>query len=872
MDLKFKNLLLVGVMFFAMAGISFASANDPQTLSGHVAKIVSLSNQGTSLDSNQTLSVNIVLPMRNQDQLNSLLKHMYTRKDPAYHQFLKTADFQSRFAPVSPDVDYVKNYLINQGFKYVSTSRDNFIIKMTATPALLNKTFGVQLYNYTKDSVKYFSTKVDPKVPMPMVGKIAAIGGLNNVAIFQGHFHKLNSLGKNTVNKNAVTPKFGSGPGGFLGPQDVSKAYNFNSIPAKGIGQTVALFELDGYYPSDVSTYQRQFGLSNVPLQNVLIDGFNGLPSGTGGSAEVTLDIELVAAFAQGLSSIMVYEAPNSWQAWSDEWHQIANDNIAKSVSCSWGLSEDLTSAPVITDNQQIFAQMAAQGQSVFIAAGDNGAYDNGYSLSVDEPAAEPMVTGVGISKLSVTSTGAYSSETASLYGGGGISGVEAIPSYQQGMISQASLGSTSNRNVPDVALTADPATGYAFYISGAWNGYWGSSLAAPIWAAFTALVNQSVVPLNQNGAGFINPLIYQIAQSGNFANDFHNITTGNNSFYPAGPGYSDATGLGSMNALNLYNDLVAMSSSAPAAPANFSATAGNGQVALSWSVSSGALSYNVKRLNGNSYTTIASKVTSTSYADTTVAGLTSYTYVVSAVNGVGESSDSSPSTVTTPAITIPNAPTGLTATANNSNVALAWTASSGAVWYNVKRSTVNPNASQKAIKSMAAKPKDSFTVIATVNGASYTDSSLASGTYYYKVTAGNSAGESADSNVAQTSVQSPEDIITGLYASILKRQPDYEGFAYWVQNYKNGTPLSYIQSAFTNSPENARRLAGLKTGYEGVTLNSTATDLINGFYQNFFGHKASTNQMNFWMMYHNWGIYLEFIRQYILWGFGPNN
>jgi kumamolisin len=267
---------------------------------------------------------------------------------------------------------------------------------------------------------------------------------------------------------------------------------------------------------------------------------------------------------------------------------------------------------------------MAAQGQAVFAGAGDNGAYDlGGTFLQVIEPGSQPYVTAVGISILNTNPDGSYSSETAAAPGGGGVSGIFTIPSYQTPAASQAvgaAMVSTTMRNVPDVVLLADSpdAYGYAVYVNGTWRGGYGSSLSAPVWASFISLVNQG---LGQNGPlGFANPALYRIAQGSRYADDFHDITTGNNNYYPAEPRFDDATGLGSFNGLNLYNDLIGNFTGAtpPAAPSELNATASVGQVSLSWSASSGALSYSIKRstANGGPYTTIANAISYTTYID----------------------------------------------------------------------------------------------------------------------------------------------------------------------------------------------------------------------------------------------------------------
>jgi len=175
-----------------------------------------------------------------------------------------------------------------------------------------------------------------------------------------------------------------------------------------------------------------------------------------------------------------------------------------------------------------------------------------------------------------------------------------------------------------------------------------------------------------------------------------------------------------------------------PPAPTGLTATAvSSSQINLSWSASSGATSYNVKRatVSGGPYTTVATGVTATSYSDTGLAASTAYYYVISAVNASGESPNSTEKSATTQSGgSAPPAPTNLTATAVSSNqINLTWSASSGATSYNVKRATVSGGP---------------YTTIATgVAATSYNNTGLtASTTYYYVVSAVNASGESANS------------------------------------------------------------------------------------------------------------------------------
>jgi fibronectin type 3 domain-containing protein len=178
--------------------------------------------------------------------------------------------------------------------------------------------------------------------------------------------------------------------------------------------------------------------------------------------------------------------------------------------------------------------------------------------------------------------------------------------------------------------------------------------------------------------------------------------------------------------------------SAIPSAPTGVTATAGTGKVTLGWSASSGAASYNVYRStssNGEGSTAYASGITTTSYTDSSVTAGTTYYYKVAAVDSAGTSAQSSEvSAAPTSGVTVPSAPTGVTATAGTNQVSLSWTASSGATSYNVYRSTSSGGEGSTAYAS-------------GLTGTSYTDTGVTAGTtYYYKVAAANSAGTSAQS------------------------------------------------------------------------------------------------------------------------------
>jgi fibronectin type 3 domain-containing protein len=180
----------------------------------------------------------------------------------------------------------------------------------------------------------------------------------------------------------------------------------------------------------------------------------------------------------------------------------------------------------------------------------------------------------------------------------------------------------------------------------------------------------------------------------------------------------------------------------APSAPTGLTATARTNQVALSWTASAGAASYNLYRstaAGGEGTTPYKTGLISTSYGDSAVTPGTRYYYMVTAVNASGESARSAEASAI-PLPAAPAVPTGLTATAGNTTVSLSWSAGAGATTYNVKRATVSGGP---------------YTTVASVPGTNYTNTGLTNGTtYYYVVSAINAGGESANSAQASATPQ----------------------------------------------------------------------------------------------------------------------
>jgi hypothetical protein len=536
------------------------------------------------LPSAERLNFIIGLPLRNQDVLTNLLEQLYDPANSRFHHYLTPAQFAQEFGPSEQDYQSVIEFAKANGLTVTRTHTNRTLVDINASVADVERVFHVTMrtYQHPTEGRTFFAPDQDPSIDLAI--PIVSIQGLDNYSLPRRMSHP----GQPSVTKNQLT---GTGPSGFYIGSDYRHAYA-PGVSLTGSGQSVALFELAAYYPGDITNYEALANEPNVPLTNVLIDGFSGVPpDGDTGNEEVSLDIEIVISMAPGLSKVLVYEGPtSSVQNFDDVLNQIAIDDAAEQISSSWGFTIDSSS-------EQIFQEYAAQGQSFFEACGDTGAYPN----AVDTPADDPLVTCVGGTVLTtVTNSEAWASETTWPSGSGGISTVYAIPSWQQGVDMTTNQGSIYNRNVPDVAMIAENCWAVSDDGVGLIEG--GTSISAPMWAGFVALANEKAAMSGKPPLGMLNPLIYTIGGNRtNYAATFHDITTGNdtNSSSPnrffAVPGYDLCTGWGTPAGSNLINAFVTLDGTLTP-PALFTITGivrtNSGNVLLTWVTTGGTTNF----------------------------------------------------------------------------------------------------------------------------------------------------------------------------------------------------------------------------------------------------------------------------------------
>jgi subtilase family serine protease len=541
-------------------------AADRQFLHGHIPPAAARLQPLGHLPGTNYLNLAIGLPLRNQAELDELLRQLYDPASTNYHKFLTPAESAARFGPTEEDYQAAQDFVRGNGLVVTGTYSNHVVLDIQGRVADVERAFRVTLrtYRHPTEARDFFAPDTEPSLPANL--RVMSIEGLSDYSLPRRATRRVKAAKVRPLSFN------GSGPGQEYAGSDFRNAY-VPGTALDGTGQTVALLEYADYFPVDITNYENivgaTIGTTNyVSLTNVVV---GGSAPGTSNNSEVALDIEMAIAMAPKLARVIVYEESATS---SSLLNRIATDNLAKQVSSSWLVGN--WSSSLATTYDGILEIMATHGQSYFQSSGDNDAYtgsqplDSGTTVPVDSPYA----TVVGGTTLTMNGYGAsWSSETVWNYNldgnpnegsGGGISTYYHIPYWQTNVSMASNGGSTTKRNIPDVALTADNV--FVSYDNGDTSGtyyFLGTSCAAPLWAGFCALVNQQAAAANPtNSVGFLNPALYAIGTNASYSSCFHDITTGNNigshtaGRYYATSGYDLCTGLGTPVGTNLINQL----------------------------------------------------------------------------------------------------------------------------------------------------------------------------------------------------------------------------------------------------------------------------------------------------------------------------
>ena len=288
-------------------------------LRGHVPAVIASLKTIGQVPATHRLQLAIGLPLRNEAALDELLQQLYDPSSTNFHHFLAPAEFTARFGPTEQDYQAVQNYARANGFVVTGTHANRVVLDVAAPAADVERAFEIKLHTYRHPTEArfFFAPDTEPSVPTNL--PVADMWGLSDYALPTPLVRKADPAKISPLNYN------GSGLNGAYRGGDFTNAYA-PGTSLTGAGQIAAVAEFDSYYASDITNYESQSGYTNVPLQNILLDGVSGTPGYSGQAnavAEVSLDIELLIAMAPGLSKLVVYEGSSPY----DVFNRIVTDN-----------------------------------------------------------------------------------------------------------------------------------------------------------------------------------------------------------------------------------------------------------------------------------------------------------------------------------------------------------------------------------------------------------------------------------------------------------------------------------------------------------------------------------------------------------------
>ncbi len=479
------------------------------------------------------------------------------------------SEMESRYRPLRSDYDRVAAWLESQGFTQTLRDRSHTTVFVRGSVAEVIRALGARFARVSASDGEYSSAISAPVIPGELAAAVLSVNGLQPEFRLR-HIKAFASAPRDLVNAMA-----------YVTPDNIASAYNFPE-GATGAGQIIAIVGEAPVVDGDLSTFWSTVGVAQTPanVTSIIVDPAPDPSPVDSLVQEADLDVQWAGAMAPG-AGIRLYLSNNVFYCFTQILDDIPAFPAISVVSISFADTEgDEGGAEVLQAFSQVFAELGAAGVSVLSGSGDNGSnptpgkgagfYSTAEPLAVSYPASDPNVTGVGGTDVGFEGNWTYTGETvwndladsqSPSASGGGVSNVFAKPSWQTG---GPVLAGQSMRCVPDVAAISvanllnvnlpgfEPYTfdgvGVLIYENGVATYESGTSLACPVWAAVTALINQARSARGNGPIGFLNPYLYPLAGSG----AFNDVTVGSNGAYSAGPGYDLCTGLGSPNVGNL--------------------------------------------------------------------------------------------------------------------------------------------------------------------------------------------------------------------------------------------------------------------------------------------------------------------------------
>jgi subtilase family serine protease len=637
-----------------------------QKVSVDLSPLVAKSTVTSHTDPAKEISVILVLPLSDLKGATDYAQRVNTPKDEFFGKYLTPSEFAASYGGSEADYNSLESWAKTNGLKVSQRSVSRTTLTVRGTVAKFEALFNTQINNYrSPDGKAFYSASSKPTIPSGIPTTVIGIIGLSSTTQFAPLAKVFKMLGETPAEKPVTNTAGGTGPGGAYSAADLRTAYNIPSHLGAGTPQTVAVFEQGGFDPNDVQQYLATNKLPSVSVKARNVNGYGGGINDPGVELEAVLDIDMIIGINPAAKEVLVYEDGDDpfGVALIDALTDVAGDNLAQTLSISYGTDEAIQGNAQIAAEGQVLVQLAAQGQTVLVSAGDNGAYGrSGFGLNASDPGAQPFVTSVGGTTLFTGPNESYIEEEVwnLLLGGlgatgGGVSAFWPIPSWQfetdlsgnKVSVAVTNGGSSTNRNFPDIAAVGNPATGVAVYsaLNGGWIQIGGTSVSAPIWAGYVSILDAARRTTGLGKIGFFNPTLYNLAETHfGVAHDISSGSNGNVTFfgipgYNAGLFYDNCSGWGSIWGESCASILLSTPTKTGTRPAGFGGISGTAQITtakVSWAPSNGATGYliQVSPTNNSTVDNYVSK--STSVALTGLAPKTSYVVAVVALNPSG--------------------------------------------------------------------------------------------------------------------------------------------------------------------------------------------------------------------------------------------
>ncbi len=535
--------VLASCVALALAGCGGSSS--PSASTAQAYKVSALRAAGNTvsavpLTATAPIHVALMLKLNNEATLDDFLRQTKTRGSANFGAVLTSAQVAAQYAPTAQQVTTVKAYLRSNGFTNVTVAGNNMMIEADAPANVVSSVFQTTLVSVAMaDGTRTHINTAMETVPDAISGVVRSVLGLDTATRL--HTHSIPaSVTTGAPSASAPTPAAvtgGHNPTAFPAIYSVGSASTAGNITVGIIAEGNLTQPL-----ADLTTFTNNNQLPTVPVSVINA----GTPSGdTSGNSEWSLDSQSIVGMSGGVRQLNFYVASSF--AWSDmaaAINRAVSDNSARVINMSIGGCESFAPTASI---DQVLKLAVAQGQTFSVSTGDSGSVAYGCSgTSVEYPASSPYVVAVGGTTLYTNGDGSYAGETAWGSGGGGISVVEPIPSWQSNV---SQLNGRTYRGLPDLAFDADPNSGAMIIVGGQLQPWGGTSLAAPLFAATWARMLSGSCATN---LGFAAPTLYGFEAT--TPSIFRDITNGSNGAYSAGSGWDFVTGWGSPSVSVLHS------------------------------------------------------------------------------------------------------------------------------------------------------------------------------------------------------------------------------------------------------------------------------------------------------------------------------